>query len=87
MRYKQMTKSLDYGEEYSFIYKNKKYWISQNESGNYLTNSTDKHTQEFKNSDDLLKYGRVDNKSIEDIWEDIKEQFQLFNPQVDIISL
>lgn len=75
MDYKNMEKSLEYGEEYGFIYQNKKYWISQNEQGNYLTNATDEETQEFKNSNDLLEHGRIENKSLKDIWDDIKEQF------------
>ncbi len=75
MDYKVMKESLEYGEEYSFMYNNKKYWISQNDNGNYLTNATDEETQEFKNSNDLLVYGRIENKSLKDIWDDIKEQF------------
>lgn len=36
MDYKVMKESLEYGEEYSFVYKDKKYWVSQNENRRIL---------------------------------------------------
>ena len=74
MDYKEMAESIGYGEEYTFLYKGKEFWISQNSEGNYLT-EIDGETQSFKNSQDLLVNAQIDGKSIQDIWEEIREQF------------
>ncbi|MBO0444337.1 hypothetical protein JZO79_12000 [Vagococcus fluvialis] len=58
MNYKEMKDSLAYDEEYNFYYKDKEFWISQNSSGNYLTEIGGK-TQEFKNTEDLLSNAQI----------------------------
>jgi hypothetical protein len=74
MNYKEMEESIGYGEEYNFFYKGKEFWISQNSDGNYLTEVNGK-TQEFKNAEDLLHNARINGKTIQEIWAEIKEQF------------
>ncbi|WP_421503011.1 hypothetical protein [Enterococcus faecalis] len=74
MDYRKMADSIAYGEEYNFLYKGKEFWISQNSEGNYLT-EVGGETQSFKNSQELLANARINGKTIEDIWEDIQEQF------------
>ncbi len=69
-----MAESLSYGEEYNFYYKDAEFWISQNDDGNYLT-EVGGTTQIFKSAEELLENAKIDGKTIQDIWEEIKDQF------------
>lgn len=75
MTYEELIEHVGWGEEFSFYYKNEQYWISQNGSVRYLTRVKGSETQEFKNTQELFEYGRVEGKSLLEIWEDIKEFF------------
>ncbi|MGX7150331.1 hypothetical protein [Enterococcus ureasiticus] len=75
MEYKEMANSLSYGEEYNFYYNGEEYWMSRNDDGNYLTTVSSEETQEFKTATDLLEKARIGDKTILNIWEEIKDQF------------
>ena len=75
MTYQEIMKRVEWGEEFSFYYKKDQYWISQNGSVRYLTRVRGSETQEFQNTQELFENGRVEGKSIFEIWEDIKDSF------------
>lgn len=50
------------GEEYSFIYQNEEYWISQNPGADYLTRVRGSYTQEFEASEALFKNGTIEGR-------------------------
>ncbi|MCK1985759.1 MULTISPECIES: hypothetical protein [Peribacillus] len=60
------------GEEYSFIYQNEEYWISQNPGSYYLTRVRGAYTQEFKTSEALFKYGTIEEKLLSEIYMDFE---------------
>ncbi|EHV0132278.1 hypothetical protein [Vagococcus fluvialis] len=59
------------GEELNFYYNDVEYWISYGEN-HYLTDATNKISQEFKTPEQLFENGRIEGKSIKDIWNDVK---------------
>jgi len=75
MTYQEIVKRVEWGEEFSFYYNDDQYWISQNGSVRYLTRVRGSETQEFQNTQELFENGRVEGKSIFEIWEDIKDSF------------
>ena len=75
MTYTELIKRIDWGEEVFFYYNDNEYWISQNPGKRYLTRSKDSYTQEFNTAEELFKYGKVEGKSIIEIWNLIKDQF------------
>ncbi|SEN50291.1 hypothetical protein SAMN04489762_2407 [Terribacillus saccharophilus] len=60
------------GEEFQFYYKNEGYWISRNNESFYLTRVQDSSSQTFKTSEDLFKEGRIENKTIHELWEELE---------------
>ncbi len=75
MNYKELKKRVEIGEEFSFYYNDEEYWISQNSAGRYLTNVNKGTTQSFKSAEELFEHGEIEDKSLIEIWEDIKEYF------------
>lgn len=75
MDYKEIVERVGWGEEFSFYFQGEQYWISQNVDGRYLTKVNDEYTQCFKSAEDLFANGKIEGKTIAQIWEDIKEQF------------
>lgn len=68
----ELQERVDLGEEFSFDYKEEKYWISQNADGYYLTRSRDSLTQEFDSSKALFEKGKIDGKYLSKIYKDIE---------------
>lgn len=60
------------GEEFQFYYKNEGYWISRNNESFYLTRVQDSSSQTFKTSEDLFKEGRIENKTIHELREELE---------------
>jgi hypothetical protein len=75
MTYDDLIERVEWGEEFNFEYENEQYWVSQNNDGYYLTRVNDSSTQEFKTAKDLFINGRIDNKSMFELWELICDQF------------
>ncbi|MCQ1530218.1 hypothetical protein [Lutispora saccharofermentans] len=75
MTYEELIERVTWGEEFSFKYNNEKYWISQNKDGRYLTRVRDSYTQGFKTTAELFEKGRIEGKTILEIWSFIHEQF------------
>ena len=75
MDYEEIRERVGWGEEFMFYYNNDEYWISQNNSKRYLTRVRGSVTQEFQSTEALFKDGRVEGKSILEIWDDIKQYF------------
>nr|WP_307394945.1 hypothetical protein [Paenibacillus anaericanus] len=61
--------------EYNFYLEDEEYWISHNVDGYYLTRVRDSYSQEFKTAEDLFGNGRIDGKSLLELWNSIKEYF------------
>ena len=74
MTYDELVECIGWGYELFFYYNDDKYWISQNPGKRYLTRAKDSYTQEFDSAEELFKYGRVEGKSILEIWDLIKDQ-------------
>lgn len=75
MSYKEVIERVSWGEEFLFCYNNEEYWISQVKSKRYLTRVRGSVTQEFQTTKDLFENGRVEGKSLLEIWDDIKQYF------------
>ena len=75
MNYGALVEMVGLGDEYDFTYNNDDYWISCNQNGHHLTRVRDSHTQSFKTTDELFADGRIEGKTIADIWDDISDQF------------
>lgn len=73
--YEKIKERVDWGEEFLFCYENEDYWISQKNSKRYLTRVRGGITQEFQSTDDLFEQGRIEGKSLLEIWSDIKQYF------------
>ncbi|NMO95009.1 hypothetical protein HII30_04295 [Paenibacillus lemnae] len=69
MNYAELVQRVGWGEEFQFYYKDEEYWISLNKEGYYLTRGKDSYTQSFATTEELFREGRIDGKSIYDIWE------------------
>ena len=74
MTYNELKQSVGWGEEYNFYLNDEEIWISHNEDGYYLTRE-DGTYQEFKTSEELFQKGRINNKTILELWDDINGQF------------
>lgn len=59
-------------EELNFYYNNIEYWISYDDDVYYLTDATNKISQEFKTPEQLFENGTIEAKRIKDIWNDVK---------------
>ena len=70
--YEELKRDLKVGHEVEFYYQNHKYSISNNKDGWYLTKYFDENDQSFKTSQELLKNGRIDSKTLEEIWNEVK---------------
>lgn len=65
-------KGIEIGEEYSFLYQEEEYWISQNPGRCYLTRVRGSYTQEFESCEALIKKGTIDGKLLSEIYIDIE---------------
>lgn len=73
--YLEIKERVGWGEEFWFRYKGKEYWISQNEPKRYLTKVEGSETQEFLSTEELFLLGRVEGKSLLEIWDEIEQYF------------
>ncbi|AFK85432.1 MULTISPECIES: hypothetical protein [Thermoanaerobacterium] len=69
--YLELKEDLSIGHEVEFLYNGEKYSISHNEKGWYLTKFSDNIYQSFCNSEELLKKALINNKRIEEIWDNV----------------
>lgn len=69
--YEQLKAYLSQGREVEFYYNNKKYSISNNHDGVYLTEYHNPVHQDFKTDTELLENGKIQGLSIRDIWDDV----------------
>ena len=74
MTHGELKNMVKCGMEYDFIFQNHQYWISHSKEGYHLTKSY-VDSQTFETSDELFQNGRVDGKSILELWDDIKQYF------------
>lgn len=75
MNYNELIERVGWGEEFLFQYRGKQYWISKNDDGRYLTRVEDSYTQKFKTCDELFENGRIEGKTIFELWSYINTQF------------
>jgi hypothetical protein len=66
--YQQLVEDLHIGHEIEFLFSNKKYSFSNNESGWFLTVFGEEQYQSFCSVSSLLEQARIEGKSIEEIW-------------------
>lgn len=69
--YNELLEYLKLGDEIEFKYKNKKYSINCGQKNWYLTEYYSVN-QEFSDTNELLKYGRIDGKTIKEVWNDVE---------------
>ena len=69
--YTELEKYLQQGREVEFFYNEKKYSFNHSHVGWHLTEYYN-ISQDFKNVKDMLKYGRIEGKSIKKIWDDVE---------------
>ena len=74
-KYEELKERVGWGEEFLFYYHNEEYWISQNSPERYLTRSRGSITQVFQSTEELFENGRIEGKSLLEIWDDIKQYF------------
>ncbi|KAB8139466.1 hypothetical protein F9U64_00075 [Gracilibacillus oryzae] len=72
MDYEELKQRVAMGEEFQFYYRNQSFWISRNKNGYYLTRVRDSYSQSFKTSNELFVDGRIDGKSIQELWKEIE---------------
>lgn len=75
MKYEEIIKRVNWGEEFCFYYDNEEYWISQDGLKKYLTRVSDSMTQEFQTAEELFEHGKIKGKFLKDIWNDIEKYF------------
>ncbi len=74
-RYSELEKDLSNMHEIEFYYNEKKYSISYNSEGWYLTEYGNEEYQSFKSSNELLQNANIDNKSLKEIWKKVIVEF------------
>jgi len=72
MDYEELKQRVAMGEEFQFYYRDESFWISRNKDGYYLTRVRDSYSQSFKTSNELFENGRIDEKSIQELWREIE---------------
>ena len=75
MSYEEIKERVSWGEEFYFCYNGEEYWISQTKYKLYLTRVRGSVTQEFSSTEELFQNGKVEGKSLVEIWEDIRQYF------------
>jgi len=68
--YEELKELLLIGHEIEFEYNKKRYSINCGQDYWYLTEYYNKN-QEFKTTEELLEKGRIEGKSLEDIWSNV----------------
>jgi len=74
LNYTELQQLVKHGVEYLFCLDDNEYWISQNADGYYLTRQ-DGYSQDFVTSEELFRDGRIEGKTILELWDKIKDQF------------
>ncbi|AUO05289.1 hypothetical protein C0638_01230 [Paenibacillus sp. lzh-N1] len=72
MEYNELVERFEMGEEFQFYYKNDSYWISQNEEEYFLTRERDGFSQSFESARELFANGKIDDKTILELWDNIE---------------
>ncbi|MCP3794703.1 hypothetical protein [Paenibacillus sp. CH40] len=72
MEYNELVERFEMGEEFQFYYKNDSYWISQNEEEYFLTREKDSFSQSFESARELFINGKIDDKTILELWDSIE---------------
>ena len=75
MSYEEIKERVGWGEEFLFCYNNEQYWISQKNPKRLLTRVRGSVKKEFKSTEELFENGRIEGKSLFEIWDDIKQYF------------
>ena len=60
------------GEEFQFYIQGESYWVSRNQNGVHFTREADSFTQTFDSPEVLFEKVKINNKTIEELWEDIE---------------
>jgi len=84
MEYSVFVEIVAMGEELDFIYEEDTYSISFNRHGYYLTRFSDCYTQAFKTSDDLFREARINGKSILELWDKLRDNFEPYEIPVEM---
>jgi len=69
--YEELKSDLATGHEVEFYYNGHKYSISNNKFGWYLTKYYDENYQSFKTVNELLERGKINRKTLEEIWDEV----------------
>ncbi|ADM69347.2 hypothetical protein GMA19_01516 [Paenibacillus polymyxa E681] len=72
MEYNELVEHFEMREEFQFSYKNDSYWISENEEGYFLTRERDSFSQSFESARELLVNGKIDDKTVLELWDSIE---------------
>ncbi|WP_025676432.1 hypothetical protein [Paenibacillus polymyxa] len=72
MEYTELVERFEMGEEFQFYYKNDSYWISYNEEKYFLTRERDSFSQSFQSARELFVNGKIDEKTILELWDNIE---------------
>ncbi|MDP1509460.1 hypothetical protein L8C07_14110 [Paenibacillus sp. CMAA1739] len=72
MEYTELVERFKMGEEFQFYYKNDSYWISHNEEKYFLTRERDSFSQSFQSVRELFVNGKIDDKTILELWDNIE---------------
>lgn len=67
----ELKDDLTIGHEVEFLYMKNKYSISNNAEGCYLTKYGEEEYQSFNDYEELLENAVIDNKTLEEIWDDV----------------
>lgn len=69
--YLELKDDLKIGHEVEFLYNNRKYSISHNADGWYLTEFFMENYQSFDSYEELLEKGTINQMRLEEIWNDV----------------
>ncbi|URJ48354.1 hypothetical protein [Paenibacillus polymyxa] len=72
MEYTELVERFEMREEFQFYYKNDSYWVSQNEEEYFLTRERDSFSQSFESTRELFANGKIDDKTIVELWNNIE---------------
>ncbi|HWO76739.1 MAG TPA: hypothetical protein VNM69_12690 [Bacillus sp. (in: firmicutes)] len=71
VRYNEFVHNVQVGERFDIHYNKNRYLIRQTKNGYILTREMDGYTQVFKTVDDLFRKGKIDNKYVKDIIDQV----------------
>ncbi|MET3695897.1 hypothetical protein SAMN05877753_102573 [Bacillus oleivorans] len=70
-RFNEFVQNVQVGEKFDIHYNKNRYLIRQTKNGYILTREMDGYTQVFKTVDDLFRKGKIDNKYVKDIIDQV----------------